>query len=131
MFRLTRPLLQAIRSSTGITGLAVHHDPIPALTSAYTKTLELLKTLPESSVYRQATEALTQHKLDVVNGAIGDAAKAEKDLDEGLIEQAIAQAERELSLAAKMQEWKAWEPLEEKPEPGQWQYFEVKETTEA
>jgi len=130
MFRLTRPLLQAIRS-TGITGLAVHQDPIPALTSAYTKTLELLKTLPESSVYRQATEALTQRKLDTIGAANGDAAKAEKDLDEGKIEQAVVQAERELKLVYKMMEWKAWEPLEEKPEPGQWQYFEVGKENEA
>ncbi|KZO98369.1 hypothetical protein CALVIDRAFT_596897 [Calocera viscosa TUFC12733] len=124
MFRISRPLLQAIRQTTNITGLRPHPDPVPALTTTYEKTLSMLQTIPSSSIYRQGTEALTQRKLDIVKAANGDAVKAEKELEEGLIEQAIQIAEDELSLVAKMIEWKAWEPLEEKAPPGQWQYFE-------
>ena len=107
MFRLTRPLFQAIRSSTGLTGLAVHPNPLPELTKAYESTLNLLSTIPETSIYRQGVEALTKNKLKIVQEAKGDVAAAEKKLDEGLIEQALDVAKDELSLVSKMIEWKA------------------------
>ncbi|KAF9644670.1 NADH2 dehydrogenase [Thelephora ganbajun] len=122
MFRLTRPLFQAIRS-TSLTGLAVHPSPLPELAKAYESTLNLLSTIPETSVYRQGVEALTRNKLKIVQEANGDVAAVEKKLDEGLIEQALDVAKDELSLVSKMIEWKAWESLEEKPVSGQWEYF--------
>ncbi|KAI0669938.1 NADH2 dehydrogenase [Trametes maxima] len=129
MFRLTRPLFYAARkTTTGITGLKVHHDPIPALKQTYDSTLQILSAIPQSSVYRQGAEALTLHKLKALEKANGDIAAAEKELDEGQIEESLEIAQDELSLANKMLQWKAWEPLEEKPQPGQWQYF-GKETT--
>ncbi|KAF3482869.1 NADH-ubiquinone oxidoreductase kDa subunit [Arthroderma uncinatum] len=51
---------------TGLTGLSTHPSPRPTLIYLYTTTLEKLKTIPESSVYRKSTEALTKHRLDVV-----------------------------------------------------------------
>ncbi|KAI0361668.1 NADH2 dehydrogenase [Trametes cingulata] len=124
MFRLTRPLLYAVRKpTTGITGLRVHHDPLPELKKTYEATLQTLSAIPQSSVYRQGTEALTLHKLKVVEKANGNVAAVEEVLDEGQIEEVLDVAQDELSLANKMLEWKAWEPLEEKPQPGQWQYF--------
>lgn len=108
MFRLTRPLFQVIRSSTGLTGLAVHPNPLPELTKAYESTLNLLSTIPEASVYRQGVEALTKNKLKIVQEANGDVAAAEKKLDEGLIEQALDVAKDELTLVSKMIEWKAY-----------------------
>ncbi|KAJ7925829.1 ETC complex I subunit conserved region-domain-containing protein [Mycena leptocephala] len=122
MLRLTRPLLQALRSTTGLTGLAVHPDPLQALTLTYQNTLSQLARIPETSVYRQATEALIQNKLDVVKAANTDIAAAEKGLGEGLIEESLLIAVDELKLAAQMVDWKAWEPLAEKPAPGQWEY---------
>jgi len=74
-------------------------------------------------VYRQATEALTQHKLKIVEEANGDIAAVERQLDEGQIEESLIIAEDELRLVGKMILWKSWEPLEEKPHPGQWEYF--------
>lgn len=128
MFRLTRPLFQAVRkTTTGITGLSVHQNPLPELTQTYEKTLSALQSIPESSVYRQGVEALTQRKLAVIKAANGDIDKVEKELDEGQIEEVLLVAHDELKLAGKMAEWKAWEPLEEKPEPGQWEYFGSKE----
>ncbi|KAL1740037.1 ETC complex I subunit conserved region-domain-containing protein [Schizophyllum fasciatum] len=138
-FRLTRPLAQALRptarvlqatptttplkATTGQTGLKVHRNAIPALKYYYNETLSVLSAMPEGSVYRQGVEALTQKKLGIVNAANGDITAAESQLEEGVIEESIKVAQDELSLAKKMLEWKAWEPLEEKPEPGQWEYF--------
>ncbi|TFK41118.1 Ndufa5, NADH-ubiquinone oxidoreductase subunit [Crucibulum laeve] len=123
MFRITRPLCQVLKRSTGLTGVAVHLDPLPELIKTYEATLSQLSSIPQTSVYRQGVEALTRHKLNVVQGAKGDVAAVEKQLDEGQIEESLGIASDELKLAAKMVDWKAWEPLEEKPEPGQWEYF--------
>ncbi|KAJ7786355.1 ETC complex I subunit conserved region-domain-containing protein [Mycena metata] len=122
MLRLSRPLYQAIRSSTGLTGLAVHPNPLPVLTDAYENTLTQLAHIPETSVYRQATEALIQNKLSLVKAAKEDIAAAEKALGEGVIEESLLIAVDELKLVGQMIEWKAWEPLAEKPAPGQWEY---------
>ncbi|KAH9982396.1 hypothetical protein BGW80DRAFT_1263120 [Lactifluus volemus] len=111
MFRFTRPLLQASKLSTGLYGLAVHTNPLPELTKTYESTLSALSSIPEHAAYRQGTEALTLRKLKI------------RQLDEGQIEQAMAIAKDELSLVGKMAGWKAWDTLEEKPEPGQWEYF--------
>lgn len=108
MFRFTRPLFTAVtKRTTGITGLKVHHDPLPELKKTYEATLRTLSSIPQSSVYRQGTEALTLHKLKVIEGAKGDVAAVEKELDEGHIEESLSIAEDELSLANKMLEWKA------------------------
>jgi len=123
MLRFTRPLLQVSRVSTGLYGLPVHPNPLPELTKTYESTLTALSSIPEHAAYRQGAEALTIRKLKIVQGANGDIAQAEKQLDEGPIEQSIVIAKDELSLVDKMAEWQAWEPLEEKPEPGQWEYF--------
>ncbi|KAK2461887.1 hypothetical protein APHAL10511_006350 [Amanita phalloides] len=123
MLRLTRPLYQALKQSTGITGLRVHPDPLPALTKTYENTLSVLSSMPATSVYRQGVEALTRHKLNIVQKSNGDILAAEKELSEGQIEQVLDIANDEFKLATKMLEWKAWETLEEKPDPGQWEYF--------
>ena len=94
--------------STGIHGLAVHPNPLPELVKTYESTLTALTSIPEHTAYRQGAEALTSKKLKIVQGANGDIAEIEKQLDEGQIEQAIAIAKDELGLVAKMAEWKAY-----------------------
>ncbi|KAI9572932.1 NADH2 dehydrogenase [Boletus coccyginus] len=124
MFRLTRPVLhQAVKKTTGITGLAVHPNPLPELRETYQTTLSVLSSIPSTSVYRQGVEALTKHKLNIVQGANGDITAVEKQLDEGQIEESLEIAQDELKLIQNMSEWKAWEGLEEKPPAGQWDYF--------
>ncbi|KAF9512609.1 hypothetical protein BS47DRAFT_1345210 [Hydnum rufescens UP504] len=123
MFRVFAPLRQAVKLTTGITGLPVHENPIPALTQTYRSTLALLqKDVPESSVYRQSVEALTQHRLSILENA--------KEDD---VLKLIGAAEREYHLVEKMDRVESvsgpflantWEPLEEKPAPGQWKYFD-------
>lgn len=108
MLRLTRPLYQALKTSTGITGLAVHPNPLPELARTYESTLSILSTIPQTSVYRQGTEALTRHKLTIVQTAKGDIRTAESKLNEGQIEESLDIASDELDLARKMAEWKAY-----------------------
>lgn len=109
MFRLTRPLLQqATKLSTGIYGIPVHPNPLPELAQTYQQTLTRLSTFPEHSVYRQGTEALTRRKLQAVETSNGDIEAAEKQLDEGQIEEALMIAKDELGLVDKMAEWKAY-----------------------
>ncbi|TKA81807.1 hypothetical protein B0A55_02165 [Friedmanniomyces simplex] len=70
----TRLLATASRSSTflrpgaptGLTGLLTHRAPRSTLLYLYSSTLEKLSHFPESSVYRQSTEALTKHRLNII-----------------------------------------------------------------
>lgn len=110
-----------LKKSTNITGLDVSTSPLTELESRYQKTLSLLTTLPETSVYRQATAALTQQRLEIVSKYVGDAnavqsqpeqveriyESAEAELDAGQLEQVLEQAQAEYRLAAKMVDWKA------------------------
>lgn len=107
MFRFTRCLRQALKQSTGITGVGVHPAPLPALAETYNQTLTALGAIPQTSVYRQGVEALTRHKLNIVQNAKGDVAAAEKELNEGQIEESLMIASDELQLVGQMAEWKA------------------------
>lgn len=51
---------------TGLTGLNTHPSPRPTLIYLYTSTLQKLQAFPESSAYRQSVEALTRHRLQIV-----------------------------------------------------------------
>lgn len=69
----SRLLASAVRyleagTPTGLTGLKTHASPRSALLYTYSSTLEKLKQFPETSVYRQATEALTKHRLNIIEG---------------------------------------------------------------
>ena len=52
---------------TGLTGLLTHPSPRPTLIYVYSLTLDRLKQIPESSVYRQSCEAVTKHRLRIVD----------------------------------------------------------------
>jgi len=135
----TRRVLQAVvasvparqKTTTGLTGIKVHPDPLPALRDTYSAILQLVRSVPHSALYRQSLEALLTHKLAIVQSALekdgpteAAVTRVEKEIGDGQqIEEVIIAAEDELSLTEKMLEWKPWEPLEEKPLPGQWEYF--------
>jgi len=57
-------------SPTGLTGLFTHANPRSTLLYTYQATLDKLKQFPESSVYRQSTEALTKHRLNIVEAVV-------------------------------------------------------------
>ena len=52
---------------TGLTGLFTHPSPRSTLIALYTETLDRLGTFPEHSVYRQSAEAITRHRLKIVD----------------------------------------------------------------
>lgn len=115
--------LARAKATTEITGLAVHPSPIKALEENYTKTLSMLEALPAESVYRQATQALTENRLEAVKRVQKDHQEAvnsgdkerlesvigelERTIDAGQIEEVVIQAEDEIKLSAKMLEWKS------------------------
>lgn len=51
---------------TGLTGLFNHAAPRSTLLYIYGSTLDKLQALPEHSVYRQSTEALTKHRMNIM-----------------------------------------------------------------
>ena len=51
---------------TGLTGLFNHPSPRSTLLFIYSSTLDKLKAFPEHSVYRQSTEALTKHRMKII-----------------------------------------------------------------
>jgi NADH dehydrogenase (ubiquinone) 1 alpha subcomplex subunit 5 len=108
MFRFSRPLLNAVtKRSTGITGLNVHSNPLPKLVETYKSTLSVLSSMPSTAVYRQAAEAMTKHRLSIVEKANGSISAVESELQDGQIEQTLDIATDELNLAKSMLEWKA------------------------
>lgn len=51
---------------TGLTGLLTHPAPRSALLYLYGATLDKLEVFPDHSVYRQSTEALTKHRMNII-----------------------------------------------------------------
>ena len=51
---------------TGLTGLSTHGAPRSSLIYLYTSTLRKLQSIPQESIYRQATENLTRQRLSVI-----------------------------------------------------------------
>ncbi|RCI14113.1 hypothetical protein L249_8123 [Ophiocordyceps polyrhachis-furcata BCC 54312] len=51
---------------TGLTGLCTHSTPRSTLLYIYSKTLTKLQAIPESSLYRQSVEAVTNHRISLV-----------------------------------------------------------------
>ena len=98
-------ILRTARWPTGITGLRHHPQPRNQLLGVYTATLESLKEIPEHSVYRQAVEALTKERMKIVEGA-EDTDMVEARIGQGLVEELIDSAEKELVLSEKMKLWK-------------------------
>ncbi|KAI9485331.1 MAG: ETC complex I subunit conserved region-domain-containing protein [Benjaminiella poitrasii] len=118
----TRTLFQGVtKVLTGITGIPVNKNPRPQLMQIYNATLEALTRIPPTAVYRQATESLTKQRLSIVEST-EQIEEIESKIDVGQIEEIIMQAEDELKLVGKMEEWKAWEPLETPIPKGQWVY---------
>lgn len=121
--RAEAPVWLRTARTTNIAGLEVHPDPLPVLESTYTQTLKVLETFPESSVYRQSAEAVTEERLSVLSEAVTQESRASPDaselaiakvvekLDSGLIEEILKQAHDEFQLAAKMIDWKPYVTL--------------------
>lgn len=103
---LSPPFHSPLKASTGITGLAVHPNPLPALLETYRSTESVLSKMPNDSVYRQATSAILKYRTSVIEKSAGDVAKVEQELDAGQIEEVLEAAKDELKLAGNVLEWK-------------------------
>jgi len=55
-----------VGAPTGLTGILTHPHPRPTLIYTYNQILNKLKAIPESSVYRQSTEAVTKSRLKII-----------------------------------------------------------------
>ncbi|CAN0041253.1 NADH dehydrogenase [ubiquinone] 1 alpha subcomplex subunit 5 [Lethenteron reissneri] len=111
----------ALKKTTGLVGLAVSKNPHEHLNALYIKIIGVLQTVPKDAAYRKYTEQIINERQHHVQTE-PDIEKLEKKINCGQIEEVIRQAEKELSLARKMQEWKPWEPLIEEPPPNQWKW---------
>jgi NADH dehydrogenase (ubiquinone) 1 alpha subcomplex subunit 5 len=63
---VAKPRYLEAGTPTGLAGLLTHPSPRTTLLYVYNNTLERLKQLPESSVYRQSTENLTRHRMSII-----------------------------------------------------------------
>jgi NADH dehydrogenase (ubiquinone) 1 alpha subcomplex subunit 5 len=100
------------RLTTNLTGLAVHPEPLPTLLHTYTSTLSLLSQFPPSAVYRQSVESITKERIAAIEqlggkGSEQEIEAVEEKIGAGYIEEVLLMAEDELTLTAKMLEWKA------------------------
>lgn len=77
--------------------------------------------MPESAAYRKHTEKIIKERLAIVESD-KTVEGIEAKLNSGLVEEAVIQAENELVLARRMLEFKAWEPLTQKPPENQWKW---------
>ncbi|KJE91886.1 NADH dehydrogenase 1 alpha subcomplex subunit 5 [Capsaspora owczarzaki ATCC 30864] len=109
------------KASTGLVGLAVNPSARLSLVNLYRQTLQVLGGFPQSAVYRQHAEKLTNHRLSILDQEPSDDA-AERRINSGQMEELVRQAEDELALAKKMGEWKAWEKLSVQPNSEQWKW---------
>ncbi|KAK3352354.1 ETC complex I subunit conserved region-domain-containing protein [Lasiosphaeria hispida] len=55
---------------TGLTGMFTHPSPRSTLLFLYRSTLDKLKVIPEHSLYRQSVEALTKHRMAIVESTV-------------------------------------------------------------
>lgn len=104
--RWTR-ILRSAKWPTGVTGLQHIPQPRNQLIQIYKATLTSLKDIPEHAVYRQAVEALTKDRLQIVEST-EDSNAIEAKIGQGLVEEVISAAENELVLLEKMKIWKPY-----------------------
>src|ERR1700694_2832822 len=98
--RLTR-ILRSAKWPTGITGLYPNPESRRQLLNVYNATLQSLKSVPEHAVYRQSVEALTKDRMKIVQST-EDTNEIEAKIGQGLVEELVQAAERELLLVEKM-----------------------------
>lgn len=103
-------MLRTAKWPTGITGVHPHPEPRKQLLNLYNATLEAVQTIPEHAVYRQSIEALTKDRKKVVE-SMEDTNEIEAKIGQGLVEEVIHAASRELVLIEKMKQWKPYARL--------------------
>lgn len=110
-----------MKRTTALVGLTVAKEPRETLLKLYNETLKVLGNMPQSAQYRINAEQITKQRLGLVEQET-DVPTLEQKLGAGQIEEVIKQAEDELSLCNKMQDWKPWEPLQTPSPENQWKW---------
>ncbi|KAL3268934.1 hypothetical protein HHI36_008021 [Cryptolaemus montrouzieri] len=112
-------MANVLKTTTGLTGLAVSQNPHHTLGVLYSKILRALQKIPQDAAYRKYTEEIINERANVVKNTpnIGE---IEKKIGCGQVEELIIQAENELILARKMITWAPWNSLIQKPTVDQW-----------
>jgi NADH dehydrogenase (ubiquinone) 1 alpha subcomplex subunit 5 len=105
-------ILRSAKWPTGITGVVPQPQARMQLLNVYNATLQSLKDIPKHAVYRQSVEALTKDRIRIVEST-EDTDAIEAQIGQGLVEEVIQAAERELILVEKMKQWKAYVPDED------------------
>jgi len=100
-------VLRTAKWPTGITGIHPHPEPRKQLLNLYNATLEAVQAIPEHAVYRQSIEALTKDRKKIVEST-EDTNEIEAKIGQGLVEEVIHAASRELVLIEKMKQWKPY-----------------------
>jgi len=80
-----------------------------------------LETFASFSIYYRLLQTIIEERLQAVQSE-PNVTKLEVKINSGQIEEVIHQAERELYLARRMLEWRAWEPLTKEAPPNQWKW---------
>ena len=111
----------AKKFTTNLTGMVLAHNPHHKLGILYSKNLRALAKMPSDYPYRKYTESLVTERAALVKNE-PNVAELEKKINCGQIEEVIIQAENELRLSRKILEWRAWEPLMNKPPENQWKW---------
>ncbi|XP_075216288.1 NADH dehydrogenase (ubiquinone) subunit ND-13B [Lycorma delicatula] len=122
---MSKIVKEALKKSTGLTGLKVSRDPHNQLSIVYKKILRTIAKMPSDASYRKCTEEIINKRLHAVNTTTS-VEDLEKKVNCGQAEELIQQAVYELDLARKMLTWKPWEPLIQEPPPNQWKWPPVK-----
>lgn len=91
----------ATKTTTGIVGVPVVANAREVLIGLYRKTLEEVKIIPESAGYRDIVERTTRYRLRVCEEN-KDHNVIEREIDAGIIEELIEQANDELELIPEM-----------------------------
>jgi NADH dehydrogenase (ubiquinone) 1 alpha subcomplex subunit 5 len=80
-----------------------------------------LQNLPKEAAYRRYTEQVVQQRMKIVQ-AEENIPSIESKIGCGQVEELIEQAEKELQLVGKMEEWQPWEPSIAEHAPEQWEW---------
>ncbi|OWF36687.1 NADH dehydrogenase [ubiquinone] 1 alpha subcomplex subunit 5-like [Mizuhopecten yessoensis] len=110
-----------LKTTTGLTRLAVNPFAHENLKTFYDKTLRTLAKMPADAAYRQNTESIIKNRLALVEKE-PNIEKLEQQINDGLIEEVVLQAKRELKLSRQILECRAWEPLIAEAPKNQWKW---------
>jgi len=112
------PPKKPVKETTGLVGVPVVPNAVPILKALYERTLsDLSNQIDAGSPYRIDVEAITRHRLQILQQHESDIEAIETKIDCGQIEELIMQAEDELELIPVMASWKPWEDVPDREIP--------------